>query len=106
NGSEFATTKATIATMPGNRLCRSQDIADARKLLADAGVANGLPSVELLSASVPPHAEIMAPAIQDQLKSALGMEINIRVAERSLLVEDQKAGRFTLVLDTPSGPIS
>jgi peptide/nickel transport system substrate-binding protein len=28
------------------------------------------------------------------------------VAERSLLVEDQKAGRFTLVLDTPSGPIS
>src|SRR5260370_10083792 len=48
----------------------------------------------------------MAPAIQDQLKNALGMEVNIRVAERSLLVEDQKAGRFTLVLDTPGSPIS
>jgi ABC-type transport system substrate-binding protein len=80
--------------------------ADARKLLADAGFPNGVPGVELLSASVPPHAEVMSPAIQDQLKTALGMEVNIRVAERSLLVEDEKAGRFTLVLDTPGGPIS
>src|SRR6185369_15787905 len=54
----------------------------------------------------PPHAEIMAPGIQDQLKTSLGMEVNIRVAERSLLVEDEKAGSFTLVLDTPAGPIS
>lgn len=85
---------------------KTQDIADARKLLADAGFPNGVPGVELLSASVPPHAEIMAPGIQDQLKNALGMEVNIRVAERSLLVEDEKAGRFMLVLDTPGGPIS
>jgi ABC-type transport system substrate-binding protein len=106
HGGEFATPRTTIATLPGYRTDKTQDVADARKLLADAGFANGVPGVELLSASVPPHAEIMAPAIQDQLKNALGMEINIRVAERSLLVEDQKAGRFTLVLDTPSGPIS
>src|SRR5207237_366553 len=106
HGGEFATPRASIATLPGFRSDKTQDIADARKLLADAGYANGVPGVELLSASVPPHAEIMAPAIQDQLKNALGMEINIRVAERSLLVEDQKAGRFTLVLDTPGSPIS
>src|SRR2546422_5814529 len=48
----------------------------------------------------------MSPGIQDQLKNARDMEVNIRVAERSLLVEDEKAGRFTLVLDTPGGPIS
>src|SRR5258708_10920740 len=48
----------------------------------------------------------MAPGIQDQLKNALGMEVNIRVTERSLLPEDEKAGRFTMVLDTPGGPIS
>ena len=105
HGGEFATPRATIATLPGYRPDKTQDIADARKLLADAGLASGV-QVELLSASVPPHAEIMAPAIQDQLKTTLGMDVNIRVAERSLLVEDQKAGRFTLVLDTPSGPIS
>ena len=73
--------------------------------MADAGLANGV-QVELLSASVAPHAEIMAPAIQDQLKHTLRIDVKIRVAERSLLVEDQKAGRFTLVLDTPAGPIS
>jgi ABC-type transport system substrate-binding protein len=106
HGGEFATPRATIATLPGFRSDKTQDVADARKLLADAGYANGVPGVELLSASVPPHAEIMAPAIQDQLKNALGMEVNIRVAERSLLVEDEKAGRFTLVLDTPGSPIS
>ena len=106
HGGEFATPRATIATLPGFRADKTQDVADARKLLADAGYANGVPGVELLSASVPPHAEIMAPAIQDQLKNALGMEVNIRVAERSLLVEDEKAGRFTLVLDTPGSPIS
>src|SRR6266571_2160697 len=106
HGGEFATPRDTIATLPGYRPDKTQDVAEARKLLADAGYANGVPGVELLSASVPPHAEIMAPAVQDQLKNALGMEINIRVAERSLLVEDQKAGRFTLVLDTPGSPIS
>jgi ABC-type transport system substrate-binding protein len=106
HGGEFATPRDKIAALPGYRADKTQDIADARKLLADAGYSNGVPGVELLSASVPPHAEIMAPGIQDQLKNALGMEVHIRVAERSLLVEDQKAGHFTLVLDTPSSPIS
>ncbi|MBV9544040.1 MAG: ABC transporter substrate-binding protein [Chloroflexi bacterium] len=106
HGGEYATPRDTIATLPGYRPDKTQDIADARKLLADAGYPNGVPGVELLSASVPPHAEIMAPAIQDQLKNSLGMDVNIRVAERSLLVEDEKAGRFMLVLDTPGGPIS
>lgn len=106
HGGEFATPREMIATLPGYRPDKTQDIADAKKLLADAGFADGIKGVELLSASVPPHAEVMAPAIQDQLKRALNIEIKIRVAERSLLVEDQKAGRFTLVLDTPSSPIS
>ncbi len=106
HGGEFATPRETIATLPGYRPDKAQDIADAKKLLADAGFPNGIQGVELLSASVPPHAEIMSPAIQDQLKRALNIDIKIRVAERSLLVEDEKAGRFTLVLDTPGGPIS
>jgi peptide/nickel transport system substrate-binding protein len=106
HGGMFATPRDKIATLAGYRPDKTQDIADARKLLADAGYPSGIDGVELLSASVPPHAEVMAPAIQDQLKTALGMQVKIRVSERSLLVEDQKAGRFTLVLDTPGDPIS
>ena len=105
HGGEFATPREQILTLPGWRVDKTQDLADAKKLLADAGLANGFPA-ELLAATVAPHAEIMAPAIQDQLRRALGIDLKIRVAERSLLVEDQKAGRFTLVLDTPGGPIS
>ncbi len=105
HGGEFATPREKIATLPGYRADKTQDIADAKKLLADAGFPNGIPGVELLSASVAPHAEVMAPAIQDQLKRALNIEIKIRVAERSILVESEKSGAFTLVLDTPGGPI-
>ncbi len=106
HGGAFATSREEIAKLPGYRPDKTQDLADAKKLLTEAGFPNGIPGVELLCASVAAHAEIMAPAIQDQLKRALGIEIKIRVAERSLLVEDEKAGRFTLVLDTPGGPIS
>lgn len=105
HGGEFATPREKILTLPGWRVDKTQDIADAKRLLADAGLANGF-QAELLAATVAPHAEIMAPAIQDQLKRALGIDLKIRLAERSLLVEDEKAGRFTLVLDTPGGPIS
>jgi len=106
HGGVFATPRDTIATLPGYRADKTQDIADAKKLLADAGFPDGIPGVELLCATVAPQAEILAPGIQDQLKRTLNIDIKIRVAERSLLVEDEKAGKFTLVLDTPSGPIS
>ncbi len=106
HGGVFATPRDTIATLPGYRADKTQDIADAKKLLADAGFPDGIPGVELLCATVAPQAEILAPGIQDQLKRALNIDIKIRVAERSLLVEDEKAGKFTLVLDTPGGPVS
>ena len=106
HGGVFATPRDIIATLPGYRADKTQDLADAKKLLADAGFPDGIPGVELLCATVAPQAEILAPGIQDQLKRALNIDIKIRVAERSLLVEDEKAGKFTLVLDTPSGPIS
>lgn len=106
HGSEFATPQEVIATLPGYREDKSADVPEAKKLLADAGYPDGIQGVELLSASVPPHAEILSPAIQDQLKRALNIDVKIRVMERSLLVEEEKAGRFTLVLDTPGPPIA
>ncbi len=105
-GGEFATPPDAIATLPGYRADKTQDIADAKKLLADAGFPNGIPGVDFLVASLPAHAEVLGPAVQDQLKQALGIETKIRVQERAFLVEDEKKGNFTLVLDTPGGPIA
>ena len=55
HGGEFATPREVIMTLPGYRADKTQDIADAKKLLADVGFPNGIQGVELLSASVPPH---------------------------------------------------
>jgi peptide/nickel transport system substrate-binding protein len=104
-GGEFATPPDKIAALPGYRADKTADIAQAKKLLADAGYADGIKGVDFLCASVAPHSQIMAPAIQDQLKRNLGIETTIRVQERSLLIEQEKSGKFGMVLDTPGGPI-
>mgnify|MGYP001090648470 CR=1 FL=1 len=94
-----------IVKLPGYRQDKTQDIEAAKKLMAEAGVPDGF-SIELLCASLAPHAEVMAPAFQDQLKRTLGIETKIRVVERSLLIEEQKNGNFEMVLDTPGHLIS
>ena len=105
HGDEYATPQDTIATLPGYRVDKTADRAKAKQLLSDAGYPNGIPNVDFLVASVPAHSQIMGPAIQDQLKQYLGIDAKIRVQERSLLVEQEKSGKFAMVLDTPGGTI-
>jgi len=104
--SPFAMPAEEILQIPGYRDDKDADIEEAKSLLADAGFADGIGGLELLSASVAPHAEIMAPAVQDMLKSTLNIDTTIRVVERSLLVEEQSKGNFDLVLDTPTIAVS
>jgi peptide/nickel transport system substrate-binding protein len=105
-GDKFATPPEQIARLPGYRPDKSEDIATARRLLAEAGYADGIRGVDFLSASVAPHAEIMAPAFQDQLKRTLNIETRIRVTERALLGDEQQKGNFDIVLDTPGHILS
>jgi peptide/nickel transport system substrate-binding protein len=105
-GDKFATPPDQIARLPGYRPDKSEDIATARRLLAEAGYADGIRGVDFLSASVAPHAEIMAPAFQDQLKRTLNIETRIRVTERALLGDEQQKGNFDIVLDTPGHILS
>lgn len=99
--SPFATPTKEVAQLPGYRAEKEADIAEAKKLLAEAGFPNGFKDVDLLVASVPPHSEILAPAFQDQLKRTLNIETRIRVLERALLLEEYKKGGFDLLLGTP-----
>jgi peptide/nickel transport system substrate-binding protein len=105
-GDPFATPGEEIAKMPGYRQDKNEDIAAAKKLLADAGYGSGMPPIELLSGSLAPHAEVLAPAFQDQLKRTLGIETKIRVVERTQLIEEEKNGNFEMVLDTPGHLLS
>lgn len=104
--SPFAMPAEEILQIPGYRDDKEADIEEAKSLLAEAGFADGISGLELLSASVAPHAEIMAPAVQDMLKSTLNIDTTIRVVERSLLVEEESKGNFDLVLDTPTIAVS
>jgi ABC-type transport system substrate-binding protein len=106
HASEFAMPSEEIALLPGYRPEKDEDIAAAQALMAEAGLAEGISGIELLAASVAPHAEILAPALQDLLRSSLNINADIRVTERALLFEEEAAGNFDLVLDTPTISIS
>lgn len=104
-GDSAATEAETIATLPGYREDKSEDIETAKALLAEAGYPDGITGLELLAAAGP-QAELLAPAFQDMLQRNLGIEAEIRIIERSLLVEEEKAGNFDLVLDTKGHSLS
>ncbi|MCC6174194.1 MAG: ABC transporter substrate-binding protein [Chloroflexi bacterium] len=91
---------ADIEKLPGYRADKSADLAEAKKLMADAGHPNGFGPIELLSATAPWAAEIMAPVFADELKRTLGIETKIRLIERSLLIEEYKKGSFDILVET------
>jgi ABC-type transport system substrate-binding protein len=100
HATEFAIPLKELETLPGYRADKSADIAEAKKLMAAAGVADGIKNVDFVSASVAPHAEILAPAFQDELRRTLGIETKIRVMERALLIEELKKGTFDMMVQT------
>jgi peptide/nickel transport system substrate-binding protein len=89
-----------IQKLPGYRADKTQDLAEAKKLMADAGYADGFGPIELVSATAPWAAEIMAPAFAEELKRNLNITTKIRLIERGLLIEDYKNGTFDLLVET------
>lgn len=102
----FETPTDEIRTLPGYRPEKDEDISEAQLLLEEAGFPDGLQDVDFLCASVPGHADLLGPAIQDMLLRALNVDTTIRTQERTLLSEDMQTGNFTLVLSTVGSPIS
>lgn len=94
--STYATSEDQLATMPGYRHDKAEDIPVAKKLLADASLADGFQNVDLVSASVASHSQILAPAIQEQLKRGLNVDAKIRVVERGVLSQELTSGKFGL----------
>jgi len=91
---------AEIEKLPGYRADKTADVAEGKRLMAEAGYANGFGPVELVSATAPWAAEIMAPAFADELKRTLGITTTIRLVERGLLIEEYKKGSFDILVET------
>lgn len=98
---EGATPDEELHQIPGYKRENADDIAEAQRLLAEAGYpgGEGLRTFKLVSASVPGHAEVLSPFFVDQLRTNLGMDIEISVVERALVSEEYKKD-FDLVLST------
>lgn len=98
---EGATPDDELHQIPGYKRENADDIAEAQRLLAEAGYpgGEGLRTFKLVSASVPGHAEVLSPFFVDQLRTNLGMDIEISVVERALVSEEYKKD-FDLVLST------
>jgi peptide/nickel transport system substrate-binding protein len=92
-------TPEAIAKLPGYRAEKTEDLAEAKKLMAEAGLANGFGPIEILSATAPWAAEIMAPVFAEELKK-LNITTKIRLIERGLLIEEYKNGTFDILVET------
>lgn len=104
HASPFATPMEEVEQLPGYRPEKEEDIAEAQALLEEAGYPDGFDGVELLVASVAAHAEIMAPAFQNELASTLNIQTEIRATEEATRLEEEQAGNFDLVLITRGSP--
>ena len=104
-GDPYATTPEELATMPGYRAEKDEDIATALQLMADAGYGDGLSGIELLAAAGP-QGELLAPAFQDMLKRQLNIETTIRIVERALLGSEQQTGSYQLMVHTRGHGVS
>ncbi len=101
--SPLALTPEEVGKLPGYRQDKTEDLATAQSLLKDAGVAPGTP-IEILCANVAPHAELLAPAVQ-QMLNKLGFKTSIRTMERAQLVDERQVkGNFDIALDTSGIP--
>ena len=96
---EGATSIEELGKLPGYREDKTEDIATAKKLMAEAGYADGFGPIDLVVSSVAPHSEILAPVFQDELKK-IGIESKIRVIERSQLGQNALAGEYDIQVTT------
>jgi peptide/nickel transport system substrate-binding protein len=100
---QFAMPEAEILKLPGYRPEKIDDIAEAKRLLQEAGYPNGFNGVELMTATVPAHVGIMAPAFQDELQRTLNIGTTIKALERATLNDVLLKGAYDIQFSTLSG---
>jgi peptide/nickel transport system substrate-binding protein len=105
HGFEFAMKPDEVLKVPGYRADKTEDIATAKKLLAEVGLGEGIRNVEILTASVGPHAQTLAPATQAILRANLNVDSRINAVERAVLNDELKKGQWDLSVNTIGFPL-
>ncbi|MCQ1571807.1 ABC transporter substrate-binding protein [Neorhizobium galegae] len=95
-------------TMPGYTsdasalFCYKQDIAKAKKLMADAGFANGFTATVIAANGEPATAAAEAQVLQSQL-AEIGVKLNIKMMELNVYVDAWLKGDFDMAVALNGG---
>jgi ABC-type transport system substrate-binding protein len=95
--SEFATPIDQLRKRLGYQDDPTAAIAEAKKLMAEAGYANGAKGVDVLIRDVPSF-KLWGQAIQAMLQQTLNIETNLRVVVESVWFDDIKSGNYGLAI--------
>lgn len=103
---EWALPREEMMNMPGFRKPREQDIAEAKRLLAEAGYPQGFKSTMLVRTAVPLH-EKAGTFMKDQL-ARIGIDMTLQIIEYAVFVDlrtkvnyDTMMAASTLGLEDP-----
>jgi ABC-type transport system substrate-binding protein len=92
---EFSTPKAELEKKLGYQKDIRPAVAEAKKLMAEAGYAGGIKNLDFLVREANTF-KLWAVAIQAMLKEHLNIETNLRVVQISQWFEEASAGNFDL----------
>jgi len=87
---------AEAKDQPGWRTPTEADLAEATRLMEEAGYGDGVTGVDFLVRSGFPFSEITTELIQDQLKRRLGIESKIRPIASGEWYGEAESGRYDL----------
>ena len=86
---------AEVKDQPGWRTPTDADIAEAKRLMEDAGYEDGFKNVDFMVRDSPNN-NLWAPIIQDVFKRHLNIETDIRSTTRSVTFEEIARGNFDM----------
>ncbi len=105
SASPFATPQDELLTMPGYRPDKTEDIATAKALMAEAGYPDGF-ETSFTAWTEAASSEVAVPAFAELLRTSLGITGDIEVIERARTADVLSSGDFALFkADTYASPI-
>ncbi|MEK7215418.1 MAG: ABC transporter substrate-binding protein [Chloroflexota bacterium] len=93
-----------LLKLPGYRVPKTDDLAQAKKLMADAGFGSGFKAVmgfNMTNASVPEFAQ----AVQQQFKKSLNVDIELAPWDNPTFFTKKPRGEFDLLFDLTSAAL-
>jgi peptide/nickel transport system substrate-binding protein len=94
---EMSTPRAELEKKLGYQTDVKPAVQEARRLMKEAGYANGLKNLDFCVRDIPTF-KLWAVAIQAMLKEHLNIESNLRVVQTSVWFDEAQAGNFDLAI--------